>query len=307
MKDSRKIHVVCIGGGPAGLATALWCRDLGLEVSILERASTPGGQLGIIYNQITNYLGAETVDGAGLRDIFLKQLGDASKYIRPESEAVSINPDPLSVCLATGEVLGCDAIIIATGVRRRTLGVAGEKEFAERGVLRSGAASCDEMFGKNVVIVGGGDAAVENALMLSEKAHKITLVHRRAHLTARADFVEQATNSKIDFRLSSVVTEIIGQERVSGVAISRSDGDTKVIEADAVLVRAGWQPNSELVARDVDIDESGYIIADAEGRTSLANVYAIGDVRRPLSPTIAAAVGDAASAIKAIVAARSAR
>jgi len=304
MKGSRKIHVVCIGGGPAGLATALWCRDLGLEVSILERASTTGGQLGIIYNQITNYLGVETVDGAGLRDIFLKQLGDASECIWPGSEAVSINPHPLSVCLTTGELLGCDAIIIATGVRRRTLGVPGEKEFFERGVLRSGAGSRDEMAGKNVVIVGGGDAAVENALILSENARKVTLIHRRAQFTARADFVEQsATNSKIDFRLSSVVKEIIGQERVSGVAISSLDGDAEVVEADAVLVRVGWQPNSELVARDVDLDESGYIIADAEGRTSLANVYAIGDVRRPLSPTIAAAVGDAASAIKAIVAA----
>jgi thioredoxin reductase (NADPH) len=303
MSAPRNYDVVCIGAGPGGLASALWCADLGLSIAIIDSAREPGGQLNIIHNRIENYPGFDAANGRELLDRLLSNpriamaIGEARVGRRLRRAALQ----PLSVELEDGETIFAGALVIATGVRRRELNVPGEKEFAGKGILASGAASREAVRGRGVVVVGGGDAAVENALILADTASRVTLVHRREKFTARADFVERARgHPNIEFKMSCSVVEFIGTQSLEGVRIGSIDGDAELISADFGVIRIGWTPNSELLDGIVDRDEAGFVITDAECRTSVPNIYAIGDVRRPLTPTISGAVGDAATVAKII-------
>ncbi len=288
--------VLIIGGGPAGLSAALWCSDLGLSALLLERESEMGGQLLIINNSIKNYLGLDARNGREMRDTFARKVNESKADLRLNSEVTEIDPVALTVSLADGTKFSGKAIVIATGVRRRKLNIPGEAEFVGRGILDSGVTSKDKVAGKEVVIIGGGDAALENAIILSETASRVTVVHRRKIFTARNEFVQRVkVNSRIKLITDAVVTSIGGSERVQEVSLLCSDTPI-TIAADAVLIRIGVIPNTSLVD---GFTGEGNFGQSPDGYSNRAcNMFLIGDVKNELTPTISSAVGDGASVSK---------
>jgi thioredoxin reductase (NADPH) len=299
VKKTGEYDVVIVGGGPGGLAALHWCAGLGMTAILLEKEAGFGGQLLNIYNPITNYPGVAAANGSEMLDILLEPLESSGR--RPGAEVVSADLKERRVVLADETAYSGRAIILATGVRRRSLGVPGEVEFSGRGVLRSGAKERDEVAGKRVVIVGGGDAALENALMLAERARSVTVVHRRQRFSARPEFLDAARgNHLIEFQTDATLTLIDGRDAVEAVQIENTvTGELSRVPADAVLIRIGVEPNTELFRGQVDLDEKGYIVVDHNSATSAEGVFAIGDAANPTAPTIAAAMGQASIAAKA--------
>lgn len=294
--------VIIIGGGPGGLSAGFWCAELGLKSIILEREAVTGGQLLRTYGDIKNYVGVESASGTELRDIFLRQVETKDVVLRTGVEIETAYLVERKVVLVGGEEIRGEAIIIATGVRRRKLNISGEDEFRGKGILESGVKDQNEVAGKRVVIVGGGDAALENALILGAKAEKVFVVHRRDEFTARKEFIVEAEASEnIEFVFNSQLAAIVGNERVEGVDVrDNTSGATLHIPVDAVLIRVGVEPNTELFRGQIATDKAGYICIDAYCATDLFGIFAIGDAANPLSPTINTACGQGATAAKVI-------
>lgn len=302
MKTKSDFDVLIIGGGPGGLSAALWCSDLGLTSLVLEENSELGGQLLIVHNPIKNYLGVEAKNGRELRDIFLRQIAECNSTLKLNAKVVDLDPDANTVTLAGGEKYTGRAIVVATGVRRRRLNIPGEVEFAGRGILESGFASKDKVLGKQVIIIGGGDAALENAVILSETAAKVTVVHRRDVFSARSEFVKRAEAAgNVEFIFDSSIAAILGDERVTAVDIKNErTSATLHMEVDAVLIRIGVQPNTELFLGEIKLDDLGYISVEESCETSRNEIFAVGDAANRLAPTISTATGMAAATAKFI-------
>ncbi len=296
--------VLIIGAGPAGLSAARWCDELGLDTLVLEQREEVGGQLLSVYNPIENYLGLRVANGRDLRDRFVDQTKDCDFDLWTNVEIESVDLKARRVVLRSGEQLHSIAIIIATGLRRRKLGIPGEDEFRGRGLMESATRDRDQLAGKDVCVIGGGDAAAENALLLAEVCPTVTLVHRGRKLRGRREFIEKLhTNNCITVFPESVVRRIIGHEQVEAVEIERA-GAIKPFQmaVQGVLVRVGFQPNTELFQSTLEMDERGYVIVGSQQETSVGNVFAIGDVANPVAPTISSAVGAGATAAKVIAA-----
>jgi thioredoxin reductase (NADPH) len=294
--------VLIIGAGAAGLSAALWCDELGLDTLLLEQSSEIGGQLLQVYNPIGNYPGVRTANGTELLDLFAAQLQDTEFDLWTDVEIESADLKARRITLRSGEQLQSITIIIATGVRRRRLGIPGEAEFLGRGVTESATRDRELLAGKDVCIIGGGDAAAENALMLAEVCPTVTLVHRGPRLRARREFAERL---KADHRVTvfteATVERIIGEDEVVAVEILRR-GAIKPFQmaVRGVLVRIGVEPNTELFREQIHMDERGYIVTTGEQETSIGGVFAVGDVSNPLAPTISGATGAGATAAKVI-------
>jgi thioredoxin reductase (NADPH) len=296
--------VIIIGAGPAGLSAAFWCDDLGLDTLVLEQSDQIGGQLHQIYNPIHNYLGLRTSNGQELLELFSRDVADAGFDLWTQTEIESINLKTRQVSLRSGEQLQSIAIILATGVRRRRLGLPGEVEFEGKGIIESGARDSDLWANHDVCIVGGGDAGVENALLLAEKCATVTLIHRGKKLRARPDLTQRLqSNHCITVFTESVLTRIIGSEAIEAVEIKRREGLKPFqIAVRGLLIRIGVDPNSELVREQLKVDDNGYIEVDSQHETSSPLVFAIGDVSNPIAPTINGATGAGATAAKSIAA-----
>ncbi len=303
MVKNRHFDVVIVGGGPAGLAALLWSVDLGLAAVLFEKKAEFGGQLLRTYNPVTNYPGARAANGRELRNVFLRQLSERDALRCADAEIVATDLEARSVTTGDGSVYSGHAVILATGVRRRRLGVPGEEELRGHGVLDSGVKQRDEVAGRHVVIVGGGDAALENALLLADRAAKVSVVHRRDIFTARKDFLERASqNPRIEFLTNAVLRSIDGEGAVGTVTLEDvRSGKRSTLAADRVLIRVGVQPNTELFRGQIELDDDAYVVTDRNCATSRPDIYAIGDVANPRTPTIAAAVGQASVAVKAIL------
>jgi len=296
--------VIIIGAGPAGLSTAFWCDELGLDTLVLEQADRIGGQLHRVYNPIENYLGVKARNGEEFLDLFAKDAESAEFDLWTQVAIASVDLKAKRVLLASGETLQSIAIVIASGVSPRELGVPGEKEFVGKGIIQSGARDRQLFAGHDVCVVGGGDAAVENALLLAEVCPTVTLVHRAKKLRARREFTErlQAVHCITVFT-ESVVTRIIGDETVQAVEIQRKAGIKPFqLAVRGVLIRIGVEPNTQLFREQLETNEKGFIKVSSTQETSVPMVFAAGDVSNPLAPTISSAAGAGATAAKVIAA-----
>ena len=301
--------VIIIGAGPAGLSTAFWCDELGLDTLVLEQAEEIGGQLHRVYNPIENYLGLKARNGKELLEHFAANVDSAEFDLWTQTSITSVDLKARRVSLASGEELQSIAIVIATGIRPRQLGVPGETEFAGKGMIESGARDRHLFAGKDVCVVGGGDAAVENALLLAEVCPTVTLVHRGKKLRARREFIEklQAVHCITVFT-ESVLTRIIGEDDVIAVEIQRKQGLKPFqVAVRGVLIRIGVEPNTEVFKDQLDTDEKGFVVVNSVQETNVPMVFAVGDVSNPLAPTISSATGAGATAAKVIASRLNAR
>jgi thioredoxin reductase (NADPH) len=284
------------------MSAAGWCSELGLTVVLIDAAAKFGGLLYSIFNPVTNYLGVNTASGSELADILVKHLSTSEIQQVHGARVVTADLNEKTVVLRDGRVFSARTILIATGVSRRRLAVPGAEAFAGRGILLSGARDRQTVTGKRVAIVGGGDAALENALILSQHAERVVVVHRRSGFTARPDFVSDAgLRENVDFITNVVVVSIKGSDAVESIEVQDiASGERSHIPVDAVLIRIGAEPNTNLFRGQIDLDAAGYITVDTRCSTSACGVFAVGDVADRFSPTISGAVGMGATAARAI-------
>ena len=294
--------VVIIGAGPAGLSAALWCDELGLDTLVLEQNERTGGQLHSIYGPVENYPGVRANNGREFLEKFEERVNEADFDLWTNVEIQDVDLNAKRIRLANDEELQSISIIIATGVRRRQLGIPGEKQFIGHGVIESASRDRDAFSGKDVCVIGGGDAAAENALLLADVCPTVTLVHRRKKLRARQSLTERLQGQHcITVFPESVVTRILGQQEVEAVEILRKDSLKPFqMAVRGVVIRIGVQPNTELFREQLRLDNEGYATVTSQHETNVTNVFAIGDASNPLAPTISGATGAGATAAKVI-------
>ena len=293
--------VVIIGGGPAGMSALLWCRSLNLRGVLLEGSAEPGGQMLAMFHQIPDYPGLPGLTGREMRDRFVDHLQDQGLDWRTGCRVESIDPLTRTVSSAGDEWRG-KGLVNATGARKRTLEVPGADRFIHRGVSFSGTRDHSLYAGRKVCVIGGGDSAIENCLILSRVCPEVTLIHRSGRFRARQAWLDEARGTgNIRFLLNTDVVSIEGEESVSGIVLrDRRDGSIRMMETGAVFIKIGITPNTEPFANHLALDDGGYIVVDRRQQTSHDWVYAIGDVTNPVCLSVATAVGQAAIAVKDI-------
>lgn len=294
--------VVIIGTGPAGLSAALWCDELGLDTLVLEQTEQIGGQLLSVHNPIENYPGVSAGNGREFLERFSARVSEADFDLWTSVEIENVDLKVKRIALRSGEELQAISIIIATGVRRRQLGIPGEKEFVGRGIIESSTRDRENFAGKDVCVIGGGDAAAENALLLAEVCPTVTLVNRGKRLKARPAFISELQNQHcITIFPEAVVTKLLGNQVLEAVEILRK-GALKPFQmaVRGVVIRVGVEPNTEIFSAQLQLDAQGYAVVTSEQETNVANVFAVGDVSNPLAPTISGATGAGATAAKVI-------
>ena len=302
MPRRERVDALIVGAGVAGISTALWLRDFGIESLLLEGASQPGGQLHDIHAPVMNYLLAYGWEGGRLAAGILNDARSAGLRMLVGSPVGRIAARTRRV-ERDGERFEGRTLVVATGLRRRTLGVPGERELLGHGVSHSANLDRTSYTGLPVVVVGGGTAAIEDALLCAELGSPVTLLHRSATFRARTDFLARAREeSDIRIVTNARVVRISGSDRVEGVTYRvRGVSRPKTIEANAVFVRIGWEPRSELVRGQLRLDRGGFVRVGSAGLTSVPGVYAAGDVCAPRSPSIATAAGQGAAVAWEIV------
>ena len=291
--------VVIIGAGPAGLTAGVYAARGGLDVVLLEK-EIPGGQA-VITDLIENYPGfPDGISGFELAER-MKSQAEAFGAEIEAAEVVGIEAaaDYKIIRTAADSAVSALAVIIATGAAYRKLGIPGEDRFLGKGV--SMCATCDAPLyrDKHVVVVGGGNTAVQEAMFLAKFVEKLTLVHRRDRLRAAKVLQDRIfrLEPKVEFRWNSVATGIAGENNVSGVSVKNvQTGETEIIQCDGVFIFVGFTPNSGFARDYVKTDESGYIITDENMATSVEGVFACGDVRKSALKQVVAACGEGAIA-----------
>ena len=292
--------IAIIGGGPAGLTAGIYGARAGLKTIILEKLS-PGGQV-VTTDVVENYPGfPEPVGGFELADKMRTQATNFGAEIRSvEVTGIDVQPeDDLKLVSLGNETISALAVIIATGAEHKRLGVPGEDRFWGSGI--SCCATCDGMFyrDKHVVVVGGGDTAVKEAIFLTRFASKITMVHRRDRLRATKILQDRilAMDDKIEFAWKSVVKEVMGDNKVQAVRLSSVDtGEERILECEGVFLFVGFTPNTGFLRGFMELDKGGYVITDDDMATSIPGVFACGDVRKKLFRQIVTACGEGATA-----------
>ena len=288
---------VIVGGGPGGYAAALYCARAGLSTVVLEKLA-PGGQMGLTA-QIDNYPGFdEGISGFALGDKMRKGAERfGAKTQVTEVLSLQLEGAEKQIETADGTILG-RTVILATGARAKGLGLPGEEALAGRGL--SFCAACDGMFyrGKTVVVVGGGNSAVGDALLLSRLCQKVILVHRRATLRASRVYHKPLLEAEnVEVRWNSTVTQLLQDIRLTGVRIKNIvTGEETDLTCDGLFISVGRAPATELVKDQLTLDPAGYVVADESTRTNLPGVFAVGDVRTKALRQVVTAAADGAVA-----------
>ena len=298
--ENRIYDMIIIGGGPGGYTAALYAARAGLSALVLEKLSA-GGQMAQTY-QIDNYPGfPEGIDGFELADRMQEQahrFGAETEYA--DVEKLDLRADPKVIETSEGTFLG-RTVVYAAGAGPKVLGLSNEASLVGRGVAY--CAACDGMFykGKTVAVVGGGNSAAADALLLSRIAKKVILIHRRDSLRATKVYhgpLMAAEN--VEFRWNSTVQEILAEGKVKGLRLRDVvSGEESEVEVDGVFISVGRTPATALVEGQLELDRSGYILADESTKTSIPGVYAVGDVRTKELRQVVTAVADGALAVHA--------
>jgi thioredoxin reductase (NADPH) len=290
-------NLIIIGSGPAGFTAGIYAGRAQLS-PLLITGSAPGGQMALT-SEIENYPGfPQGISGQELNQLMQQQAERFGTRVQmDEVTAVELSTHPFKVT-AYGDEYEAKALVIATGTSPRKLGVPGEAEFTGRGV--SYCATCDGFFfqDRRVVVVGGGDSALEEAIFLTKYATQVNVVHRRNRLRAEKVFQERAfRNEKIGFVWDSVVTEITGDGKVTGVRLKNvKTEEESTLQADGVFIYVGTIPNTGFLGGQLDLDDRGYIVTDRQCHTSVPGVFAAGDVQERVLKQVSTAVGSGAMA-----------
>jgi len=297
--EAQHVHdMIIVGGGPGGYTAALYAARAGLDTLVLEKLSA-GGQMALSH-RIDNYPGFEDgIDGFTLAEKMQKQaerFGARSRYA--EVLRMDLASSPKVVETGEGTFLG-RTVVLATGANPRELGVAHEFELVGKGVAY--CAACDGMFyrDKTVAVIGGGNTAAADALLLSRIAKKVILIHRRDTLRATKIYHEPLLRAEnVEFRWNSTVTQLLHGERLTGVRIRDAEtGTERDIACDGVFVSIGRKPATELVKDQLELDAGGYVVAGESTQTGIPGVYAVGDVRTKALRQVVTAVADGAMAV----------
>jgi thioredoxin reductase (NADPH) len=291
-------EVLIVGAGPAGVSAALSARLLGLEPRLIEGAASVGGQLLHVHFRPTDLATMSEGDGPAIAAGMARRLEQSGIAARCGAAASAVAPGP-AVILAGGERVAADAVLIACGVRRRRLEIRGERELEGRGVSYSATLDRAQFAGRHVVVAGGGDAAYENALLLTAVGCPVTLAVRGAP-RARADFrARVAAVRGITVRERTRVVAALGGERLTAVRLAGPAGEEDV-PAVGLVIKAGVIPNTEWCRAALAHDADGFLVVSASLATSQPRVWAAGDVTRPAMLSIAVAIGQGALAAAAI-------
>ena len=298
MTTDRKYDIVIVGGGPAGLTAALYAGRARVRTVLLERGA-PGGQL-LNTEAIEDYPGFDHITGAQLAERMAEQARKFGVDIETANVTAIRNGGERKRVETESGTYEADFVILTAGGEPKKLGIPGESDFQGRGV--SQCAICDGAFFKeqDVAVVGGGDAAVEEAAFLTRYARKVHLIHRRTHFGAQAILVEAARkNPKIEVILNTIVTEVQGDENgVTGISVKEHGASPRLLPVAGFFVFIGFQPNVQFFdhREHPKHDALNFLITDSTMETSVPGVYAAGDVRSQLTRQITTAVGDATTA-----------
>lgn len=272
-------RLVVLGAGPAGLTAAVYAGRAGLEPLVFT-GYTIGGQI-LLSSEVENFPGfPDGVVGADLSDLMYRQAARfGARFVSASASSVDFSSRPFKISTVK-EVYEADAVIIATGATAKSLGLESERRLRGKGV--SYCATCDGAFfrGRDVVVVGGGDTALDEVLFLSRLVNSVTVVHRRDRLRASKVLQDRArSSSKISFIWNHVVDEILGADHVEGVRLkSVQTGEKTRFACQGVFVAIGYSPNTELFRGQIDLDDTGYIKLRNRTETSVEGVFAAGDV-----------------------------
>lgn len=297
--ENNCFDVIIIGGGPGGYCAALYAARANLTTMVIEKFA-PGGQMATT-EIVENYPGF--VDGINGFELGMQMKKGAERFgvktKLAEVKSVELDKNPKMIHTSK-DTFQAKTIILALGAYPRELGLPNERNLRGRGV--SYCATCDGMFykDKTVVIVGGGNTAVADAIFLAKICKKVYLVHRRDELRASKTYMESLEKTEnIEFIWSSEVVEILADEFVTGVKVkSRKDDSIRMVACDGIFVAIGNVPNTELIKGQVKLDEAGYVPADETTRTNIPGVFAVGDMRSKPLRQIVTAVADGAVASK---------
>jgi len=289
--------MIVIGGGPGGYTAALYAARAGLSVLILEKFSI-GGQMAQSH-QIDNYPGFEEgIDGFSLGEKMRAQAERFGAVTRLEAVTALQLQGKIKTVQTTEGSYESRTVVIATGADPRLLGIDREQELTGRGVHY--CAACDGMFyrDKTVIVVGGGNTAAADALLLSRIARKVILVHRRDSLRATQIYHKPLQDAEnVEFYWNSAVTALQAEKRVTGVTVKNlQSGEETLLPCDGIFISIGRVPATELVSGQLALDEAGYILADETTRSSISGVFAVGDVRQKALRQVVTAVADGAVA-----------
>lgn len=283
MDKKSHYRVIILGSGAAGLTAAIYAARANLEPLVIE-GTQPGGQL-TITTDVENYPGfPKGILGPELMEEFKKQaVRFGTETLFGEVTSVDLRKRPFTVAVSK-DILTCDALIVATGASAKLLGIESEMRLMGHGV--SACATCDGFFfrDKELVVVGGGDTAMEEATFLTKFATKVTVVHRRDQLRASKIMQERAEkNPKISFIWNSVVDEVYGDAKAGGVTGVRLknvlNGSTEDFKTDGVFIAIGHEPNSKLFVGQLELNPNGYILTHDGSKTNVPGVFACGDVQ----------------------------
>ena len=294
--------LIIVGSGPAGYTAAIYAARAGLAPLVIAGSVTAGGAL-MNTTEVENFPGfPDGVQGPELMENLQKQAEKfGAEVLWDDATSLDLTGPIKTVVTGGGETFTAKAVILSTGSAYRELGLPDEKRLSGRGV--SWCATCDGFFFRDqeIIVVGGGDSAVEEATFLTRFGKRVTMVHRRGELRASKIMADRAKNDpKIDFAWNSVVKEVVGEGKVSGLVVEDvTSGETSTLPVGGVFVAIGHDPRSELVRDQVTLDADGYVVVDApRTRTNIPGVFACGDlVDRTFRQAITAAGTGCAAAI----------